>query len=75
MAASKPPKKGKDVQTTKQAPAPAPTRKRSRTGYVMVELDAREREELERLRDRLEGQIGSRIGLAGAFRWLLRQAR
>jgi hypothetical protein len=49
-------------------------RERSRKGYVMVELEATERAQLERLRDELEARFGARkVGLAGAFRWLLRE--
>ena len=67
MAAAK---KGKNVTTT----TATTNRKRSRAGYVMVELEAADRKKLEVIRDRLEAQIGSRVGLAGAIRWLLRRA-
>lgn len=56
---------GEDMETTKRV--------RPRTGYVMVELDGPDRRKLEAIRDRLEAQLGVRVGLAGAFRWLLRQ--
>jgi hypothetical protein len=50
-------------------------RVRPRDGYVMVELSKDERKKLEAIRDRLSEQTGVKVGLAGAFRSLLRRAK
>lgn len=50
-------------------------RVRPRTGYVQVELSPEERKKLETIRDRIERETCVKVGLAGAFRTLLRRAK
>ena len=55
------------------SPGDPPPPGRSRRGYVMVHLEEGDRRDLERVRDELEAELGLSVGLAGAFRWLLRR--